>query len=72
MERGSLISKAMYASRELPEILRCFGDDVIVELEGDASSRFVVDGDVELGIQEIQYFNGDRQQYQYHIQRRYS
>ena len=38
----------MYASRELPEILRCFGDDVIVELEGDASSRFVVDGDVEL------------------------
>lgn len=48
MERGSLIAKAMYASRELPEILRCFGDDVIVELEGDASSRFVVDGDVEL------------------------
>ena len=72
MERGSLIATAMYASRELPEILRCFGDDVIVELEDDASSRFVVDGDVELGVQEIQYFNGDRQQYQYHIQRRYS
>ena len=61
MEGGSLVAKAMLSSRELTEILRGLGDDVIVELEDDAPSRLAVNGDVKLSAQEIQYFNDDEE-----------
>jgi len=51
----------MLSSRELAEISGGLGDDVIVELEDDASGRLVVNLDVELSVEENQYLNGDEE-----------
>lgn len=61
MEGGSLVAEAMLSSRELAEIFRSLGDDIIVEFEDDATSRLVVNGDVKLSVQEIQYFNDNKE-----------
>lgn len=61
MEGRSLVAIAMLSSRELAEISGGLGDDVIVELEDDASGRLVVNLDVELSVEENQYLNGDEE-----------
>ena len=61
MEGGSLVAKAMLSSRELTEIFRSLGDDIIVEFEDDATSRLAVNGDVKLSVQEIQYFSDNEE-----------
>lgn len=48
VEAGSLITVAILTSGELTEVAGGLGNDVIVELEHDAASGGVVDGDVEL------------------------
>ena len=54
MEAATLVSKAMLASSELTEVARGLGDDIVVELEDDATSRLVVDRNVELyGADEV-------------------
>ena len=37
MEFGALVSKALLASAESTEVLSCLGDDVVEELEVDAT-----------------------------------
>ena len=61
MEGGSLVAKAVLSSRELTEIFRSLGDDIIVEFEDDATSRLAVNGDVKLSVQEIQYFSDNEE-----------
>ena len=61
MEGGSLVAKAVLSSRELTEIFRSLGDDIIVEFEDDATSRLAVNVDVKLSVQEIQYFNDNEE-----------
>ncbi len=49
METTAGISKAMLSRRQLPEILRCLRNDIIVQLEHNPSCRFGTDRNVELG-----------------------
>ena len=48
MEGGALVAEAVLASRELAEVLRGLGDDVVEELEDDAAEGRAVFRDVEL------------------------
>ena len=48
MERASFVSKSVLAGREFAEVLGGFGDNIVVELEDDATSGLVVDGDIKL------------------------
>ena len=48
VERAPFVSKSVLASREFTEVPGGFGDNVIVELEDDATSVLVVDGDIKL------------------------
>lgn len=48
VEGRTLVTISVLASGEFAEVLRGFGDDVVVKLEGDPPSRGIVDGDVEL------------------------
>lgn len=48
MEGAAGIAEAVLAGRELAEVLRGLGHDVVVELEDDTAGRLGVDGDVEL------------------------
>lgn len=48
MELGACITKSMLASAELTEILRSLRDDIVKELEYDATSLHAVNFDVEL------------------------
>lgn len=47
MERGPFIPKAILSRAQLPEVPSGLGDDIIVQLEDDPTSGFVVDVDVE-------------------------
>lgn len=49
MERRALVAETVLASGELAEVLRGLGHDIVIELEDDATSRLVVDADIELG-----------------------
>ena len=48
VKRAPRVPEAVHARRELAEVARRFGDDVVVEPEGDAPRVRVVDRDVEL------------------------
>jgi len=48
MERTPLVSESVLASCELTEVLGRLGDDIVVQLEDDATSGLVVDIDIEL------------------------
>ena len=48
MESAPLVSKSILASCELTEVPGGFGDNIVVELEDDATSGLAVDGDVKL------------------------
>ena len=48
MKRAVLVPEAVLAGRELAEVARGLGNNVVVELEGDALSRLAADGDVKL------------------------
>ena len=50
MERGALVAETVLAGGELAEVLRGLGDNVVKELEDDATRRGVVDGDIELRV----------------------
>lgn len=53
VEFGFLVSKALLASAESTEVLSCLGDDVVEELEVDATVlvfHFAGLGDVALGV----------------------
>ena len=52
MERASFVSKSILASCQLTEVFGGFWDDVVVELENDATSGLAVDGDVKLETQD--------------------
>lgn len=47
MKRLASLADALLASAEGPEVLGRLGDDVIVQLKGDAASWLSTDGDVE-------------------------
>lgn len=48
VEGAASISEAVLARRQLAEIPRSLGDDVVVEFEDDAPGGLGVDGDVKL------------------------
>jgi hypothetical protein len=48
MERTVLVSKPMLPSRQLPEVLGCVGNNVIIQLHDDATFRLLIDSNVEL------------------------
>ena len=48
MEGRALVAEAVLASCKLAEIAGGLGDDIVVKLEDDATSRLVVDRNVEL------------------------
>jgi hypothetical protein len=48
MEPGSFVSEPVLACCEFPEITGSFWDDIIVELENNASKVVVPDGNIEL------------------------
>ena len=52
VERGIFIAKTVLAGRELPEVSCGFGDDIVVQFEGDSASISTIDLDVKLGGQE--------------------
>ena len=48
MELGALVAEAVLPSAKLTEVLRGLGDNIVVELEGDALSGTTCDADVKL------------------------
>jgi len=48
MEGRSSVSKAVLTSGELTEVLRGLGNDIVVEVEDNATGSLAVDGDIEL------------------------
>lgn len=50
VERGTLVTETVLAGGELTEVTGSLGDDVVEELEGDATGRLVVNRDIELRI----------------------
>ena len=52
VERTSFVSKSILASRELAEVPGGFGDNIVVELEDDATSGLAVNGDIKLVTQD--------------------
>jgi len=50
VERGTLISEAVLASGKLTEVLGSLGDDVVVQLEGDATGVNTANGDIEVDV----------------------
>ena len=48
METASFVSESVLAGGELTEVLGSLGNNIIVELEDDATSGLVVDGDIKL------------------------
>ena len=48
MEGRALVAETVFTSGELTEVLRSPRDNIVEELEDDATSGLVVDGDVEL------------------------
>lgn len=48
MEAAAGVAEAVHARGELPEVLRGLGDDLVVELEHDASFRFFGVGDFDV------------------------
>lgn len=48
MEGRTLVSESVLASRELTEVFRGLGNDIVVQLEDDPASRLVVNSDIEL------------------------
>jgi hypothetical protein len=48
VERTSLVPESVLASRELTEVLGRLGDDIIKQLDNDASGGLAADGDIEL------------------------
>lgn len=48
VETRSLVSEPVLAGGKLTEVTGCLGDDVVVELEDDATRGLVVDRDIEL------------------------
>lgn len=50
VEAGTLVSKSFLAGAEGAEVLGCFGDDVVVEVEDDPGGGPFVDGDVEVDL----------------------
>ena len=48
MEARSRISISMLPRGQLAEVLRGLGDDIVVQLEHDATSILAVNGDIEL------------------------
>ena len=47
VQRLAGLTDALLASAEGAEVVCGLGDDIVVELEDDAASRGVVDGDIE-------------------------
>jgi hypothetical protein len=47
VQRLAGLTDALLASAEGAEVVCGLGDDIVVELEDDAASRGIVDGDVE-------------------------
>lgn len=54
MESTSFVSKIVYASSELAEVLCGIGNSFVVELEDDVTSRFPADADLELDVYQTQ------------------
>jgi hypothetical protein len=52
VERGTFVAKTVLAGRELPEVSCGFGDDFVVQLEHDSTSRAFTDVDVKLEYQK--------------------
>jgi len=52
VEGGVGITESVLASCQLTEVLCCLRDNVVVELEDDASSRLLVNGYVELYVRQ--------------------
>ena len=50
VEGRALVAETVFTSGELTEVLRGPRDNIVEELEDDATSGLVVDGDVELKI----------------------
>lgn len=48
METTASVTEAVLASAELTEVASGFGDDIVVELEDNATARLGVDSNVEL------------------------
>lgn len=48
VEFGTIVTEAVLASAELAEILRSYGDSLIIQLEGDTAGWVPADLDVEL------------------------
>jgi hypothetical protein len=48
VETASFVSKSVLAGGELTEVLGSLGNNIIVELEDDATSGLAVDGDIKL------------------------
>jgi len=48
MERRSLISEAVLASRKLAEVFRGLGHNIVVQFEDDPARRLLVNIDIEL------------------------
>lgn len=48
-----LIAESALASAQLVEVLSSFGDDIVVELEGDAATVAVSDGNVEVDVSSL-------------------
>ena len=59
MEGASRITKSVLARRELAEVLRRLGDDIVEEMEDDAARGRLVDGNVELHERAERERNGD-------------
>lgn len=53
MEAGTFVSEALLAGAEGAEVLGCFGNDVVVEVEDDASGWAAGDGHVEVDLGAI-------------------
>jgi hypothetical protein len=48
VEAGTRIAETVLASRQFSEVFCGFGDDFIIQLENDSTSRIATDGDVKL------------------------
>ena len=48
METGSGVSEALLTGAESAEVLGCFGDDVVVQVENDFAGRACVETDLAL------------------------
>jgi hypothetical protein len=53
MERASFVSISVLAGSELTEVPGRLGNNIVVELEDDATGGFAVDGDVKLDVFQI-------------------